>query len=176
MNATRYVGISTHSFQLQRAVVYRETYPSAMMCLCMLHCAASAMGHKIYQILHFPSDEPRQVSTYPHSPDVTVLDQHTGVVNRLGQTLLENLKGRNKRGDGSERRASIHCACWLQNSQVVLQSPPISNRSNSNDVELSKIKTGHITTAGFAICKSLLSQMHKRNLHLPHTNTPAIDQ
>lgn len=32
---------------------------------------------------------------------MTVLDEHTGVVDRLGQTLLENLRGRDERCDDS---------------------------------------------------------------------------
>lgn len=31
-----------------------------------------------------------------NSPDVAVLDQHTGVVDRLSQTLLEHLRDRGK--------------------------------------------------------------------------------
>lgn len=100
-----------------------------------------------------------------------MLDQHTGVVDRLGQTLLENLKGHNKRGDGSEKIASLHLSmfgcrvgklswkhCLDPTSWKSMKSCRKSNRSTSQ-------------RQVFAVCQLLVSQMHRPSC-THHTTLP----
>lgn len=83
-------------------------------------------------------------------PDVAVLDQHTGVVDRLGQTLLENLSDReNRRYDGTGRDHTNESVHW-QTSSLEKLSPVLHLPRKKKAKTREKNRPEHsLTTAGF---------------------------
>lgn len=79
-----------------------------------------APGGRKFQVSFLASEKQSLRHNYNNSPDVTVLDQHTGVVDGLGQTLLENLRGRGKRSDPTGKVVNAFL-CSPQASQFRLE-------------------------------------------------------